>query len=248
MNLKLEKPIVFFDLETTGLDISKDRIVQIAAIKIKPDGSQEDLNFYVNPCMDIPAEATAVHGITNDDVFEAGRFEEYSEIIYKFFKGCDLGGYNLLRFDIPLLSEEFAKCGFSFPDESVKVIDVQNIYFKKEERTLRAGYKYYMGEELENAHDALADIRATAQILNCQINMYDDIGNTVDKLSEFSTGDMIDFAGKLKKNDKGEICYAFGKWINQPVRYHLDYANWMINQDFFPFQTKQILQKILKEI
>lgn len=246
MNLKLEKPIVFFDLETTGLDISKDRIVQIAAIKIKPDGSQEDLNFYVNPCMDIPAEATAVHGITNDDVFEAVRFEEISDILNKYFEECDLGGYNLLRFDIPLLAEEFAKCGFPFPEEGVKVIDVQNIYFKKEERTLRAAYKFYMGEELENAHNALADIRATAQVLNCQINMYDDIGNTVEKLSEFSTGDMVDFAGKLKKNDKGEVCYAFGKHIGQPVKMYLDYAYWMLSQDFFPIQTKQILQKIIK--
>lgn len=245
MNLKLEKSIVFFDLETTGLDISNDRIVQIAAIKLHPDGKEEELNFFINPCMDIPAEATAVHGITNEKVFEAGRFEEYSEILYKFFEGCDLGGYNLLRFDIPLLAEEFAKCGYPFPEDAAKVIDVQNIYFKKEERTLRAGYKFYMGEELVNAHDALADIRATAQILNCQINMYDDIGNTVDKLSQFSIGDTVDFAGKLKKNDKGVICYAFGKYANKPVTMHPDYARWMIQNDF-PFQTKQILQKIIK--
>lgn len=244
MNLKLEKPIVFFDLETTGLDISKDRIVQIAAIKLHPDGKEEELNFFINPCMDIPAEATAVHGITNDDVFEAVRFEEISDILNKYFEGCDLGGYNLLRFDIPLLAEEFTKCGVPFPDEDVKVIDVQNIYFKKEERTLRAAYKFYMKEEFENAHNALADIRATAQVLNCQINMYDDIGNTVAKLSEFSIGDMVDFAGKLKKNDKEEICYAFGKYANKPVTMHPDYARWMIQNDF-PIQTKQILQKII---
>lgn len=244
MNLRLERPIVFFDLETTGLDISKDRIVQIAATKIKPDGSEEDLNFYVNPCMDIPAEATAVNGITNDNVFEAVTFAEISDILKKFFEGCDLGGYNVLRFDIPLLAEEFARYGFPFPEEGVKVIDVQNIYFKKEERTLRAAYRFYMGEELENAHNAMADIKATAQVLNCQINMYDDIGNTVEKLSEFSTGDMVDFAGKLKKNDKGEICYAFGKYANKPVTMHPDYAHWMMQNDF-PIQTKQILEKII---
>lgn len=248
MNLKLKQPIVFFDLETTGVNIAKDRIVEISILKVFPNGNKESKTWLVNPEMEIPAESTAVHGITNEKVVTEPTFKELAAKVNKMIAGCDLAGFNSNRFDIPLLAEELMRVGIDFDMNNRKAIDVQVIFHKKEQRTLGAGYQFYCGKELEGAHGAEADTNATYEILLAQVDKYGDIGNTVDALSEYSThGERADFAGFILMNDKKQEIFSFGKYKGRTVedvfKENPGYNNWIQNADF-PLYTKKVLKGI----
>ena len=250
MNLKLKQPIVFFDLETTGVNIAKDRIVEISILKVFPNGNKESKTWLVNPEVEIPAESTAVHGITNEKVAGEPTFKELANKVNEMIKGCDLAGFNSNRFDIPLLAEELMRVGIDFDMNGRKAIDVQVIFHKKEQRTLGAGYQFYCGRELEGAHGAEADTNATYEILLAQVDKYEDIGNTVDALSEFSThGERADFAGFILMNDEKQEIFSFGKYKGRTVEEvfieNPGYNNWIQNADF-PLYTKKVL-KVIKE-
>ena len=248
MNLKLKQPIVFFDLETTGVNIAKDRIVEISILKVFPNGNKESKTWLVNPEVEIPAESTAVHGITNEKVASEPTFKELAKKVNDMIKGCDLAGFNSNRFDIPLLAEELMRVGIDFDMNGRKAIDVQVIFHKKEQRTLGAGYQFYCGRELEGAHGAEADTNATYEILLAQVDKYEDIGNTVDALSEFSThGERADFAGFILMNDDKQEIFSFGKYKGRTVEEvfieNPGYNNWIQNADF-PLYTKKVLKGI----
>jgi len=248
MKLNLERPIVFFDLETTGINIAKDRVVEISILKVHPNGNKELKTWLVNPEIEIPKEASEIHGITNEKVVTEPTFKELAPQITEMIAGCDLAGFNSNRFDIPLLAEEMLRSEIDFSMENRKAIDVQTIFHKKEQRTLSAGYKFYCNKDLENAHSAEADTVATYEILLAQIEKYDDLENNVAKLSEFShhTG-RADFAGFILKNDKDEPIFSFGKYKGQKVLDVLNkdrgYYNWIQNADF-PLYTKKVLKEI----
>jgi DNA polymerase-3 subunit epsilon len=248
MNLNLTKPIVFFDLETTGVNIATDRVVEIAILKVFPNGNKESKTWLVNPEVEIPAAATAVHKITNEQVVTEPTFKELAPEIDTIIAGCDLAGFNSNRFDIPLLAEELMRAGIDFNMKDRKAIDVQVIFHKKEQRTLGAGYQFYCGKVLEGAHGAEADTNATYEILLAQLEKYDDIENSVDALSAYSThGKRADFAGFILRNEEGEEIFSFGKHKGRTVEAVLKenpgYHNWMQNADF-PLYTKKVLQEI----
>ena len=248
MNLKLEKPIVFFDLETTGVNIATDRIVEIAILKVFPNGNKESKTWLVNPEIEIPQGATDVHGITNEKVVTEPTFKELAPAINKMIEGCDLAGFNSNRFDIPLLAEELMRAGIDFDMKNRKAIDVQVIFHKKEQRTLSAGYQFYCGKELEGAHGAEADTNATYEILLAQLDKYDDIENSVDALSEYSThGERADFAGFILMNEDKQEIFSFGKYKGRTVEEVLKeipgFNNWIQNAEF-PLYTKKVLREI----
>lgn len=248
MNLNLTKPIVFFDLETTGVNIATDRIVEISILKVFPNGNKESKTWLVNPEIEIPQGATDVHGITNEKVVTEPTFKELAVKVSEMITGCDLAGFNSNRFDIPLLAEELMRAGIDFDMQNRKAIDVQVIFHKKEQRTLGAGYQFYCGKELEGAHGAEADTNATYEILLAQVEKYDDIGNSVDALSEFSThGKRADFAGFILFNDENQEIFSFGKYKGRTVEEVLTenpgYNNWIQNADF-PLYTKKVLKQI----
>jgi DNA polymerase-3 subunit epsilon len=248
MNLKLEKPLVFFDLETTGVNIGTDRIVEISILKVFPNGNKESKTWLVNPEMEIPKNASDIHGITNEQVVTEPTFKELAPKVSEMIEGCDLAGFNSNRFDIPLLAEELMRAGIDFDMKDRKAIDVQVIFHKKEQRTLSAGYQFYCGKELEGAHGAEADTNATYEILLAQIEKYEDIENSVDALSEFSSHTKrADFAGFILFNDKDEEVFSFGKYKNRTVEEVLKenpgYNAWMQNADF-PLYTKKVLREI----
>jgi DNA polymerase-3 subunit epsilon len=210
MKLNLEKPIVFFDLETTGVNIGTDRIVEISVLKVFPNGNKESKTWLVNPEIEIPQGATDVHGITNEQVVTEPTFKELAPKVNEMIAGCDLAGFNSNRFDIPLLAEELMRAGIDFDMKNRKAIDVQVIFHKKEQRTLSAGYQFYCGKELEGAHGAEADTNATYEILLAQLDKYDDIENSVAALSEFSShGKRADFAGFILLNEEGQEIFSF---------------------------------------
>ena len=252
MAIKLKKSIVFFDLETTGLKISHDRIVEISALKISKDNQQESKTWRVNPTIPISKEASEIHGIYDSDVANEKTFLEIADEVYSFIKNCDLGGYNLNKFDIPLLGEEFIRCNIHFNFDNVKSIDVQNIFHKLEQRTLAAAYQFYCNKKLENAHSAEADTKATFEILLAQIEKYQQLENNVEYLSEFSmqNGKSADLAGFIKYNKKNEMIISFGKYKNTTLKEIWDknpgYFSWIKNADF-PKHTKQILEKFVNE-
>jgi DNA polymerase-3 subunit epsilon len=248
MNLQLKRPIIFFDLETTGVDTSKDRIVEISMVKIEPDGTKQVKTRRINPEMHIPEEATAVHGITDDDVKDEPTFKQIAKSLSHFIEGCDFGGFNSNRFDLPVLVEEFMRAGVDVDFKRRKYIDVQNIFHKKEPRTLVAAYRLYCDKDLENAHSAEADTLATYEVLEAQIERYGDIGNTVEELSAFSShGEVVDFAGRMALNDKGEEIFTFGKYKGRVVAeifaVEPSYYTWLMNGDF-PQYTKKIFTEI----
>jgi DNA polymerase III subunit epsilon len=245
MKLTFKRPIVFFDLETTGTDITRDRIVQIAVLKLLPDGGEEVRTRLLNPGIPIPASATAVHHITNADVADKPKFPDIAKGLAEFFRDADIAGFNSNRFDIPILVEEFGRCSIPFPDPEAKLVDVQVIYHRKEERTLAAAYKFYCSKTLEGAHDAEADVRATLEVFREQLEKYDDIGTTLEELHRYSNSDgIVDYARKLMRNDRGEIVYAFGKNRGKRVLDDTGYAEWMLGGDF-PESTKNVLRRIL---
>lgn len=245
MELKLTKPICFFDLETTGINIAKDRIVEIAILKVFPNGNKESHTWRVNPEMNIPDEVIKIHGISNEDVANEPTFKELSKTIYQFIKGCDLAGYNSNRFDIPLLAEELLRAEIDFDIKSVMTIDVQTIFHKKEKRTLEAAYKFYCNEELIGAHGAEADTNATYEVLKSQLDKYPDLENDTKKLSEFSSQKKsADFAGFIGYDKNKNELFTFGKHKGKLVEEVLEkepgYFGWILNADF-PLYTKKIL-------
>ena len=248
MNLNLTKPIVFFDLETTGVNIATDRIVEISILKVFPNGNKESKTWLVNPEMEIPKESSEIHGITNEQVVTEPTFKELANKVNEMVAGCDLAGFNSNRFDIPLLAEELMRAGIDFDMKNRKAIDVQVIFHKKEQRTLGAGYQFYCGKELEGAHGAEADTNATYEILLAQLDKYPDLENSVDALSEFSThGERADFAGFILMNDEKQEIFSFGKHKGRTVEEvfieNPGYNNWIQNADF-PLYTKKVLREI----
>lgn len=248
MNLNLTKPIVFFDLETTGINIATDKIVEISILKVFPNGNKESKTWLVNPEMEIPKESSDIHGITNEKVVTEPTFKELASKVSEMIAGCDLAGFNSNRFDIPLLAEELMRADIDFDMKNRKAIDVQVIFHKKEQRTLGAGYQFYCGKELEGAHGAEADTNATYEILLAQLDKYEDIGNTVDALSEYSThGERADFAGFILMNDKKQEIFSFGKYkgrtVEEVFKENPGYNNWIQNADF-PLYTKKVLKEI----
>ena len=248
MKLNLKRPIVFFDLETTGVDTSKDRIVEISMIKIMPDGEEITRTRKLNPTIPIPPEATAVHGITDDDVKDEPTFQQVAKSLAQFIQGCDFGGFNSNRFDLPVLVEEFLRAGVDVDLKRRKFIDVQNIFHKKEQRTLVAAYKFYCDRDLNDAHSAEADTRATYEVLKAQLERYDDLENDVDFLADYSQrGKAADYAGYVLYNEKEEEVFGFGKHrgrlVSEVFRTEPSYYAWMMNGDF-PLYTKKVLTEI----
>ncbi len=266
IKFNLNRDLVFFDLETTGLNVLRDRIIQIAMIKYKKDSDEpEELEMLINPGIPISEEAMNVHGITPADLRNKPTFQEVAQKIYNFIGNADLAGYNSNRFDVPMLIEEFARAGIDFDIEKRRLIDVQRLFYKMEPRTLRAAYKFYLGKEFENAHDALSDVKATVDVLKGQLARYenedfvDNDGNIIEKpvkndmqqLHEF-TNDLkiVDVTQRLKYDSNGVIVFNFGKYIGQPVAETLvkdrQYYNWILNKEF-SHQVKKIVKKLVKE-
>ena len=244
MKLNLQRPIVFFDLETTGVQITRDRIVEISILKISPDGERETKTRRINPEMPIPAGASAVHGITDADVADCPTFAQVARSLYAWLEGCDIAGFNSNRFDVPMLVEEFLRAGVAVDFDDRHFVDVQTIFHKMERRTLEAAYKFYCDKTLENAHSAEADTLATFEVLEAQLDRYpEDLKNDIPALAEFSThGRRVDFAGSLAYNDKDEIVINFGKYKGVPVtevfRKDSGYYNWVMGAQF-PLETKR---------
>jgi DNA polymerase III subunit epsilon len=265
VKLNLKNPIVFLDLETTGINVVTDRIVEIALLKIFPDGHEEEKFQRINPGMPIPAQASAIHGIYDEDVKDAPLFKEVAKIYAKFIEGCDLAGFNSTRFDIPLLSEEFLRVDIDLDIKKHKFIDVQIIFHRMEKRTLAAAYKFYLLQDLENAHSAMADTKATYEVLKAQLDRYagvefEDNGkkstpvvNDVEALASFSAFDKsVDFAGRIVYDEHGVEVFNFGKHKGKSVERVLQeepgYFSWMM-QGEFPLYTKKVLTAIkLREL
>jgi DNA polymerase-3 subunit epsilon len=237
---------VFFDLETTGLDIPNDRIVQIAIVKLKSNGEREEKNVLINPTIPIPKEASDVHGITDEMVKNKPTFKQVARSFSEYIKGCDLLGYNIVSFDLPLLVEEMLRADVDFSIEGVYVVDVMSIYKKLQPRDLSSCYKYYTGKVLEGSHDALNDTRATVDAFIGMLNSEDELnGKDIDALQEFSgyNTNRVDFAGKFVRNEEGVICFSFGKSKGLPVTKDLGFVDWMLSKDFSQ-DTKNWCMKI----
>jgi DNA polymerase-3 subunit epsilon len=249
MKLNLKSPIVFFDLETTGTNINFDRIVEICYLKVYPNGNEETKTLRINPEMHIPEQASAVHGIYDDDVKDCPTFKEVAKKIASDIEGCDLAGFNSNRFDIPVLAEEFLRAGVDIDLMKHKFVDVQVIYHKLEQRTLSAAYQYYCGKNLEDAHTAEADTRATYEVLKAQLDKYSDVlENDIAFSSQYSSFTKnVDFAGRIVYNDNGVEVFNFGKYKGIPVVEVLQkdpgYYSWILQGDF-TLNTKNVLTKI----
>ena len=249
MELKLTRPLCFFDLETTGTDVSRDRIVEISILKVYPNGDRESTTWLVNPTIPIPPASTDIHGISDAMVCEAPTFKELAKQIHNLIKDSDLAGYNSDRFDIPLLAEELLRAGVDFDLKNRVTVDVQTIFHKMEQRTLSAAYKFYCKKSLDNAHSAEADTTATYEILKAQLDTYaDTLPNDIKQLSDFTTRKQVaDFAGFIAYNEQGEEVFTFGKHKGRKVTEILDeepgYFGWMLNADF-PLYTKKVLTAI----
>ena len=248
MKLNLSKPICFFDLETTGVNISKDRIVEISILKVFPSGKEEVHTWLVNPEINIPDEVVAIHGISNEKVQDSPTFKDLAKEIHLLIKDSDLGGFNSNRFDIPLLAEEMIIADINFSLKGNKSFDVQNIFHKKEQRNLSAAYEFYCNKELIGAHSAESDTKATYEILKAQVEKYDDLENNISFLSNFSTrSKFADLAGFIVFNEKNQECFSFGKHKGKLVldilKTDSGYFNWLLNADF-PLYTKNTLKSI----
>ncbi len=248
MELNLKNPIVFFDIESTGLNVATDRIVEISIVKINPDGSEEIKTRRINPTIPISPEAQNVHGISDEDVKNEPTFAQIAKSLAKWMEGCDIAGYNSMKFDIPLLSEEFLRADVDFDFRKRKLVDVQNIFHKMEQRTLTAAYKFYCQKDLENAHSAEADTLATYEILKAQLDKYPDLQNDVKFLAEFSTkSKFVDYAGRIVYNEKDVPVFNFGKHkgraVTDVLKAEPSYYSWMMNGDFTR-DTKKVLTEI----
>ena len=235
MDLNLKNPLIFFDLETTGINITKDRIVEISLLKVHPNGKEEVKSRRINPEMPIPPQASAIHGITDDDVKDCPTFKQISKSLADWMEGCDIAGFNSSRFDVPLLAEEFLRAGVDFDMSKRKFVDVQIIFHKKEQRTLEAAYKFYCDKELINAHSAEADTLATYEVLKSQLERYPDLQNDMTYLSqEFSSfNNNVDFAGRMIYDEQGVEIFNFGKHKGKSVAEILEkepgYYSWMMD-------------------
>ncbi|MFT3739710.1 MAG: 3'-5' exonuclease [Breznakibacter sp.] len=248
MNLNLKNPIVFFDLETTGLNMTTDRIVEISILKIHIDGREESKTVKVNPGIPIPKQASDIHGIKDEDVKDCPTFKEVARSLANFMDKCDIGGFNSNKFDIPMLVEEFIRAGVDIDLMRRKFVDVQTIFHKMEKRNLGAAYKFYCGKTLENAHSAYADVVATYEVLKAQLDRYPELKNDIDFLSSFSSHNKnADLAGRIIFNENNEEVFNFGKYKGRKVEEVLDtdtgYYGWMMNGDF-PLNTKNVLTAI----
>jgi DNA polymerase-3 subunit epsilon len=248
LELNLRRPIAFIDLETTGINVSSDRIVEISVLKISPNGKEEWMTSRINPEMLIPPKSTAIHGITDSDVADAPIFKEIAKKLAAFLEGTDLAGFNAIKFDIPVLAEEFLRVNIDFDFLKHKYVDVQVIFHKKEQRTLAAAYQFYCKKELENAHSSKADTQATFEVLKAQLDRYNDLENDIEKLAEYSSfNNIADFAGRIIFDENGIEIFNFGKHKGKQVetvfREEPSYYSWMMNGDF-PLYTKKILTGI----
>ncbi len=248
MELHLKNPLVFFDLETTGTNIVSDRIVEISYLKVYPNGKEESKTRRINPEMHIPEEASAIHGILDEDVKDCPTFKEVAKSLAAQIEGCDLAGYNSNRFDIPLLAEEFIRAGVDIDFSKRKFIDIQTIFHKKEQRTLSAALKFYCDKELEDAHSAEADTKATYEILKAQLDRYDDLKNDMEFLADYSTfTNNVDFAGRIVYNEKKEEIINFGKYkgrlVTEVLKSDPGYYGWIMQGDF-SLHTKKVLTNI----
>ncbi len=248
MELELNRPLIVFDLETTGTNVATDRIVEIGIVQIFPDGREEDKRYLVNPTVPIPPEVTAIHGITNEDVMNEPTFAQLAGELNEYMKHCDFAGFNSVRFDFPLLVEEFLRSNVDFDSDSRKFVDVQRIFHTMEPRNLSAAYKFYCDKELENAHTAMADTKATYEILKAQLIRYPQISNQIDKLSEFAgKTNLVDFGGRFIYDNNKVPLFNFGKHKGKPVTQVLQnepsYYDWMMNSDF-ALDTKRKLAQI----
>jgi DNA polymerase-3 subunit epsilon len=252
-NLSLKRPLAFIDLETTGVSVGTDRIVEIAIIKLNPDGSKTSKLNRVNPEIPISEESTSIHGISNADVAHEPTFKELAPSLYKFLFDCDLAGYNSNKFDIPMLVEEFYRAGIEFDFQERKMIDVQNIFHKMEQRTLVAAYQFYCKKELQNAHSALADIEATHEVLEAQLDRYADVLQAdVEFLDGFSRmNKAADIMGRIVFDEKGRECFNFGKFkgvaVEDVFTNEPGYYGWLMNGDF-PRSTKKVFQQIMDRL
>lgn len=252
MKLNLSRPLIFFDLETTGTNITQDRIVEISLIKLMPDGTTVERTRRINPECPIPAEATAIHHITDDDVRDCPTFKQVAKSLAEIFRGADIAGFNSNRFDIPLLDEEFQRADVDYDFTRSRFIDVQTIFHKKEPRNLSAAYRFYCDRELTDAHSANADTRATYEILMAQLEHYDDLPTDVQELSKFSSqGNNVDLAGRVVLNDQGKEIINFGKHrgklVEDIMRTEPSYYRWIMDGDF-PKNTKDVFTKIYMRV
>lgn len=266
MNFNLKKDLCFFDIESTGLNVMRDRIIQIAIIKYPKNGGEpEELELMINPGIPISEQAMSVHGITPKDVANKPVFAQVAQQLFDFIGDADLAGYNISRFDLPLLMEEFARAGFDFDVEKRRLVDVQRIFYKMEPRNLKAALRFYCDKEFEDAHNAMADVRATVDVFKGQLKKYDGVDfhdddgnviptpihNDIQALHDFTqdTG-TIDVTNRLKYNEKGEIVFNFGKYLGEPVLKVLEkeysYGHWILNKDF-SVQVKKVIRKLMKE-
>jgi DNA polymerase-3 subunit epsilon len=248
LELNLKRPIVFLDLETTGINIASDRIVEISLLKIFTGSKEQWFTTLVNPGIPIPPASTAVHGISDNDVADAPTFRDIAGKLEDFLEGCDLAGYNAIKFDIPLLAEEFLRAESDFNFRKRKYIDVQVIFHKKEQRTLSAAYKFYCRKELNDAHTAEADTAATYEVLKSQLDMYPDLENDIEKLAQFSSfNENVDFAGRIIMDENGREIFNFGKYKGKPVELVFSedhsYYSWIMNGDF-PLYTKKVITEL----
>ncbi|MBQ9530047.1 MAG: 3'-5' exonuclease [Bacteroidales bacterium] len=251
MQLKLKRPLLFFDIESTGLNVATDRIVEISMVKVMPDGSRDVKTRRVNPTIPIPEAARAVHGISDEDVKDCPTFAQLAKSMMAWMEGCDIAGYNSLNFDIPMLTEEFMRVGLDPKFRERNLVDVQVIFYKKEPRTLSGAYKFYCGKNLEDAHTAEADTMATLEVLEAQLDHYPDLENDVDALADFTKRQkMLDYAGRIVLDEHDVPIFNFGKHKGRSVREVLEqepsYYTWMQNGDFTQ-DTKNVLTKIYLE-
>lgn len=260
MQLNLKNPLVFFDLETTGINVSKDRIVELAFLKVMPNGETEKMVKKINPTITIPEESAMIHGIRDEDVANEPTFKEIAKPLVKFLEGCDLGGFNIVRFDVPMLVEEFLRVGVDFEVSQRKLIDAQKIFFLMEQRTLTAAYKFYCGKKLEGAHGAEADNDATYEVFKAQIERYKGqdvtdasgrelgkIENDMNAIHQLVASNMVDLAGRIVLNDKNVEVFNFGKHkgksVGEVFKREPGYYDWMMQGDF-PLDTKRKLTQI----
>jgi DNA polymerase-3 subunit epsilon len=261
MNLNLSRPLAFFDLETTGIKVTTDRIVEICIVRVATDNSTKIKTLRINPEMHIPEEVTAIHGITDEDVKDAPKFSEIAHELIQFLDNCDLAGFNSNHFDIPLLAEEFFRAGIDFDLKGRRFVDIQNIFHKMEPRNLRAAYKFYCGKDLINAHSAEADTLATYEILVAQIDRYQDaeitskngktykpVTNDIKALSEFSIASRnVDLIGHIVYNPNDVEVFNFGKHKGKPVaqvfKDEPSYYDWIMKSEF-PLSTKKVVTEI----
>jgi len=248
LELKLKRPIAFLDLETTGVNVSTDRVVELSVLKISPNGTEEWMSTRVNPQMPIPAKVIAIHGIRECDVANAPTFKDIAKKLAAFLEGCDLAGYNAIKFDIPVLAEEFLRINIDFNFRKRRYVDAQVIFHKKEQRTLTAAYQFYCKKNLEGAHGSKADTAATYEVLKAQLDRYTDLENDIEKLADLSSfNNNVDFAGRIILDEAGTEIFNFGKHKGRGVELVFAeepaYYSWMMNGDF-PLYTKKVLTEI----